>query len=79
MRHWTAITLAVLCVAGVLSCSTALAQQSEDGRSVVTKIIPRYPDLARSLKLTGAVRVEAVVGPDGNVKSMRAVGGNQSY
>ena len=41
-----------------------------------SKVAPVYPELARRLSLGGKVKVEAVVAPDGHVKSARAVGGH---
>lgn len=45
-------------------------------RKVVTRVAPDYPELARRMHLQGIVKVEAVVRPNGSVKSTRALGGN---
>ena len=45
-------------------------------RKVTAKVLPKYPALARQLKLSGKVRVEVTVSPDGRVKSTRIIGGN---
>jgi TonB family protein len=37
---------------------------------------PEYPELARRLKITGEVHLEAVVARDGTVKAVRVLGGN---
>jgi TonB family protein len=76
MRHWTAITLAVCCAAEMLLGPAAVAQQSEGPRRIISKIDPRYPDLARPMRLEGAVKLSVVVGPNGSVKSIEGVGGN---
>ena len=61
----------------VLAGSLASAQQAEEGRrKAKTKVTPAYPDLARKMNITGKVKVEAVIAPDGHVKSVRAVGGS---
>ncbi|HMD43412.1 MAG TPA: energy transducer TonB [Candidatus Acidoferrum sp.] len=61
----------------VLAGSLASAQQAEEGRrKAKTKVTPVYPDLARKMNITGKVKVEAVIAPDGHVKSVRAVGGS---
>jgi len=45
-------------------------------RKATAKVPPKYPALARQLKLSGKVRVEVIVSPDGHVKGTRIVGGN---
>lgn len=49
---------------------------SESGRKIATRVAPAYPPLARNLHLQGAVRIEAVVRPNGSVKSTKVLGGN---
>src|SRR5580765_3227497 len=46
------------------------------GRKVVWRAPPRYPELAKKMNIRGMVRVEAVVRPNGSVKSTRVLGGN---
>jgi TonB family protein len=66
-------------VAMMLAGSTQ-GQQSvstnESGRKIVTRVAPVYPQLAKNLHLQGAVKVEAVVRPNGSVKSTKVLGGN---
>lgn len=45
-------------------------------RKVVTKVVPVYPHLARNLSLTGAVKLEVAVNPNGTVKTIQVKGGN---
>jgi TonB family protein len=53
------------------------AQQAEEGkRKTKTKVNPTYPDLARRMNISGRVKIEVVIAPDGHVKSSRAVGGH---
>ena len=40
------------------------------------RVVPHYPDLARRMYLRGTVKIEAVVGADGNVKSTHIIGGS---
>jgi TonB family protein len=42
----------------------------------MTRVAPDYPELAKRMRLQGIVKVEAVVRPNGTVKSTRVVGGN---
>ena len=44
--------------------------------SIVEKVNPEYPPLARQLKLTGQVEVQATIEEDGAVGDVTAVSGN---
>jgi len=59
----------------------ALAQQepAEAPRKVVSRFVPEYPPLARTMNITGTVRVEAVVGGNGIVKSVEIKGGHPVF
>ena len=46
------------------------------GRKVKTTVKPAYPDVARQMHITGTVRLEATVAPDGRVRDTRVVGGS---
>ena len=48
----------------------------EGDRKIVKKIMPRYPEVARRMNLSGTVKVVAIVAPDGKVKSVEPVGGS---
>ena len=50
--------------------------QSEEKRSVKHLVQPVYPELAKKLNLSGTVRVEVIIAPDGTVKRTRVVGGH---
>lgn len=45
-------------------------------RKVTNRIAPTYPELAKRMHLQGIVKVEAIVRPNGTVKSTRVLGGN---
>src|SRR5258708_34651798 len=45
-------------------------------RKIASQVAPVYPDLAKKMHIHGAVRVEAVVRPNGSVRSARVLGGN---
>ena len=63
----------------LFAVSLAFAQQTtiEEGkRRVKTKVTPAIPDLARRMNITGKVKIEVVIAPDGRVKSARAMGGH---
>ena len=46
------------------------------GRKVKTSVKPAYPDVARQMHITGTVRLEATVAPDGKVRDTRIIGGS---
>ena len=46
------------------------------GRKVTAHVAPAYPELARKMHVQGTVRIEAVVRPNGTVRSTRVLGGN---
>jgi TonB family protein len=52
-------------------------QINEDAaRKIKSRITPSYPALAQKLRLSGKVRLELVVEPDGRVKSVKVLGGH---
>jgi TonB family protein len=69
----------VLLVLGVSSEPSAFSQESSQPpitRKIKTKVDPKYPGLARQFQLTGKVKIEVVVSPDGSIKKTRIVGGS---
>jgi len=65
--------------ATIFAVSLAFAQQTvvEEGkRKVKTRVTPAVPELARRMNITGKVKIEVVIAPDGHVKTSRAVGGH---
>jgi TonB family protein len=48
----------------------------EHGRKITSRVIPNYPELARQMRITGTVRLVAVVAPNGTVKTTEPVGGS---
>ena len=57
------------------SAQSASASANSD-RKVSTRVAPVYPELAKKMHIHGVVKVEAVVRPNGSVKSTRVLGGN---
>ena len=45
-------------------------------RKVTLHVAPDYPELARRMQIHGIVKLEAIVRPNGTVKSTRVLGGN---
>jgi len=55
---------------------TALAQDSAAKRKVSRRVVPEYPAIARQMNITGKVKIEAMVAPDGHIESTHALGGS---
>lgn len=73
---------AIICgllAASVLTISPAAQTStpaSGNERKVTSRIAPVYPELAKRMHLQGIVKIEAIVRPNGTVKSTRVLGGN---
>ena len=61
---------------GQSSAQSTSVQSTEVGRKVVSHMAPQYPDLARRMQISGTVKLEATVAPNGRVKSTRVIGGS---
>jgi TonB family protein len=76
--------LLLVCLSITLSSASIVAvrlhAQSEEAPGSKRKVRSlgkaQYPDLAKRLNLTGTVKVEVLVGPDGKVKRTRVLGGH---
>jgi len=71
----------IVLVAALVALTSTLAAQSSSSapasdRKVASKVPPVYPELAKKMHIHGVVRVEAVVRPNGAVKTTRVLGGN---
>ena len=76
--RWAKIVLASL-GATLLSGTLGFAQSAstdETKRKVKTKVAPSYPELAKRMSVTGKVKIEVIIAPDGHVKSTKAIGGH---
>jgi TonB family protein len=54
----------------------AQSNSGEEKREARRLVQPRYSELAKKLNLTGTVKVEVTIGPDGIVKKARVLGGH---
>jgi len=52
------------------------SSQQESKRKVKKRVEPVYPELAKRMRLTGKVRVQVVISPEGRVTSTKELGGN---
>lgn len=70
------VVLPVLLMISHLESATAQTVQSESSRKVINKILPNYPQIARTMNLTGVVKLEAVVTAEGKLKAVQVKGGS---
>ena len=78
-RRIAAVLLATisLCATVVPSRLEAQASQNDEfARRAKTKVQPSYPELARKMQISGTVKIEVTVAPNGTVKEARVVGGH---
>lgn len=72
------VVLAVVAMTAGIGVVGIRAQeaQNEITRRAKSKVPPLYPELARKMNITGIVRLEVVVSPNGTVKDAKVVGGH---
>ena len=71
-----ALILVVVLMALTFMPASAQTGLPVSDRKVATRVTAVYPELAKKMHIHGAVRVEAIVRPNGTVKSTRVLGGN---
>ena len=54
----------------------AMPAKAADSREVQSKVAPVYPEMAKRMKIMGAVKIEAKVDADGHVTEVKTVDGN---
>jgi len=68
-----------LCAAALWSLSPLLLASQETELKPVRKVLPAYPDVLKRAGISGTVRVRAIIGPDGTVKDVTALGGGAVF
>ncbi len=76
MRLWTRLAVVSLSAALLLTLSRAQQEQPESKRKMIGKVVPIYPNLAQKMGISGSVKIEALVAPNGTVKSAGILGGH---
>jgi TonB family protein len=62
-------------LAVVLSLA-AVNLPAQETRKVIANPVPVYPETARKFSVTGVVKVQIVIAPDGHIKETKIVGGH---
>jgi TonB family protein len=65
--------------AAALALMVALAIPARaDDRAVKSKVAPVYPEIAKRMKISGVVKVEATVDAEGKVTDIKTLSGNRA-
>ena len=63
-------------VIGFVLSFAVLTHADDSARKLKSKVAPQYPELAKKMNVTGAVKLELIVGANGQVKAVRPLGGH---
>lgn len=72
IRNW--IALSILAILSFMLL--APAQVSAADRALKSKVTPVYPELAKKMSVSGTVKVEVTIAPNGSVKNVKVIGGH---
>jgi TonB family protein len=75
-RTGSLFAVAAVLVGAGISGIRAQDSDNEIVRRAKSKVQPVYPDLARKMNITGTVKVQVTVAPNGTVKDAKVVGGH---
>ncbi len=70
MRLFQAAALALV-------VSMAMPGMAADERAIKSRVAPVYPEIAKRMKITGVVKIEATVDPGGKVTDVKTLSGNR--
>ncbi len=73
MNSWKRTLISLALCAGLLYSPAAGA---DEGRKIRNKVNPVYPELAKRVNATGSVKLEIQIAPNGEVRSVKALGGH---
>jgi len=59
-----------------LLLAMAIPGRAAEDRAIKTRVAPVYPELAKRMRITGVVRVEATVDPTGKVTAVKSLSGS---
>lgn len=60
-----------------LAMVLVLPAQAASEREIRSRIAPVYPELAKRMKISGSVKVQATVDPEGKVTAVKSLSGNR--
>jgi TonB family protein len=56
----------------------ALPARAADERAVKSRVPPVYPEIAKRMRISGIVKIEAAIDADGKVTSVKTISGNRA-
>lgn len=56
----------------------ALPAMASDARAIKSRVSPVYPEIAKRMRVSGVVKLEAAVDPQGKVTDVKEVSGNHT-
>ena len=68
------IVSGLLLASALTAPSLAVGQEEESARKVKSRVAPVYPELARKMNISGTVKVQVTIAPNGGVKDVKLVG-----
>ena len=68
-KWWKTVILLVISLA-------ASNLSGQEARKTISQATPVYPEMARQFRLSGTVKIQVVVAPDGRVKETKLIGGH---
>lgn len=75
-----AVWVGAVVFAAILAVAPSVdAEGQAETRKVVSKVAPVYPPLALAARLSGAVKLLAIVTREGTVRSVRTLGGSPMF
>ena len=69
------VGLLLICGVATIAVSNAWAQETGTRKAKV-RVAPKYPELARRMKIAGLVKVQAAVAANGTVREVKVIGGH---
>lgn len=75
-RRWALMAAAIAALSVSVASAQTPSESSHSERKIASRVTPVYPELAKKMHIHGTVKVEAIVRPNGQVKSTRVLGGN---
>jgi TonB family protein len=76
LKYAAGASLLLAMAFGTLQLRAQSSRPAEAKRPAKHLVQPNLSDLARKLNLSGTVRIEVTIAPDGNVKRTRVLGGH---
>jgi len=75
-RSGVVLAAVIVSLMTTLASAQSASASTNSDRKVSARVSPAYPELAKKMHIHGTVKIEAIVRPNGSVKSTRVLGGN---